>query len=239
MSRISRIAEASHGPEDPGAGSPPPATEEGKVPGAGQSSPDRTEVVGAAEHYAGHLRESTASLFHTAAMANAFKGVDAQAFKIYRDRLLADCGKPTDPIEIMIIEELSLAHFTLGVLMCKRNNITRYEATGIYSGAAARLMGEFRRSALALQAYRHASMQLSRGPAENVEQIEGSGLTDDLPGKSCDDNEQGVTTEESDADETIILYPEPAAIGDRDCLEPAASMTERVDRSVEEETPPW
>ena len=176
MPRIVKTTEASRGPEERREGSPAPVVEDGQEPDASPLSAERTEVVSTAEHYAGHLRESTASLFHSAAMANAFKGIDVQAFKIYRDRLLADCGNPTDPIEIMIIEQLSLAHFSLGVLSCKANNASRFEATAVYSGAAARLMGEFRRSALALQAYRHASTQLACTPAKEVVPIKDSGL---------------------------------------------------------------
>ena len=125
-------------------------------------------MIAADEHYAGHLRETASSMFHYAAMMPAFKGIDAQAYKIYRDRLLADCGNPTDPIEIMIIEQLSLAHFNLGLLSCKAANAGKVEAVGVYSGAAARLMGEFRRSALALQAYRAASRQLAHDPTKDL-----------------------------------------------------------------------
>ena len=44
------------------------------------------------------------------------------AIHLYRDRLLADCGNPTDPIEVMIIEQLGLAHFYLGLMHCKAAN---------------------------------------------------------------------------------------------------------------------
>jgi hypothetical protein len=133
-------------------------------------------------------------MFHFAAMAPALKGIDMPAFKVYRDRLLADCGGPTDPIEIMIIEQLSMAHFSLGLLSCKTTNAGRPEAVKIYSGAAARLMGEFRRSALALQAYRAASRRLSAaGPGSALAlPVESADLEDD-PEKTHAATEIGVT----------------------------------------------
>src|SRR5262249_2986320 len=140
----------------------PPSHSDGATPSDGaRRPPDATEVLGAAEHYAGHLRETAASMFNFATMAPALKGIEMPAYKIYRDRLLADCGGPTAPLEVMIIEQLSMAHVSLGLLSCRTTNAGSPEAVKVYSGAAARLMGEFRRSALALQAYRAASRQLA------------------------------------------------------------------------------
>ena len=101
-------------------------------------------MIAADEHHAGHLRETVPSIFMFASLSQAFKVIDQRAYKIYRDDLLADCGNPTDPIEIMIIEQLALAHFGLGLLSCKAANAGKVEAVGVYAGAAARLMGEFR-----------------------------------------------------------------------------------------------
>ena len=77
-------------------------------------------------------------------------------------------------------------------------------------------MAEFRRSALALQAYRLASRQLANDPAKDivmpVEQVDPAEV---LVGKKCIDNEQLTAREASDADDTIIPYPGPAALGDQ------------------------
>ena len=210
------MTDAGPGTEDTSSASPPPVVEEGHEPGAEQSPPEPTEIVTADEHFAGHLRETTASIFHYAAMVPAFKGIDQRAYKLYRDRLLADCGDPKDPIEVMIIEQLSLAHFSLGMLSCKAANAGKVEAVGVYSGAAAHMMGEFRRSALGLQAYRAASRQLAHDPAKDfVIPAEEAETPDDPLGKRCIDDEQTATTEVSDAGGTIISYPRPAALGDQ------------------------
>jgi hypothetical protein len=216
MPRIRRTAEAVDDRDDRGAEATA-SLEEAREPRAGQSPPERTEVVGHAEHYAGHLRETTSSLFHYAAMAPAFKVIDSKAFKLYRDRLLADCGHPRDPIEIMIIEQLSLAHFSMGLLSCKAANNRQPEAVGVYSGAAARLMGEFRRSALALQAYRAAARQLAHDPAKDIvisPNVEVDPIGDE-PGKECTDGKLIANSEVPDAGETIIRYPGPAPLGDQ------------------------
>jgi hypothetical protein len=215
MPRITGAAEAVVGPDDPSAGSPAPV-EEAQEPGTGQPPPERTEVVGHDEHYAGHLRETTSSLFHYAAMAPAFKVIESKAFKLYRDRLLADCGGPTDPIEVMLIEELSLAHFSLGLLFCKTSNAGKVEAVGIYAGAAARLMSEVRRGALALQAYRAAGRQLAHDPTKDF--VIPDGETDsnaEHPGKTGTDDEVIATKEVDDGSEPIIPYPGPTALGDQ------------------------
>jgi hypothetical protein len=48
---------------------------------AGQPTPEPTQIVDPDEHYAGHLRETIPSMFIFASMSQAFKGVDAHAYK--------------------------------------------------------------------------------------------------------------------------------------------------------------
>jgi hypothetical protein len=116
----------------------------------------------------------------------------------------------------MLLEQLALAHFSMGLLSCKTANAGKVEAVGVYASAAARLMAEFRRSALALQAYRHAARQLAHDPRNDlVIPSAGIDLSDDPPEKNCINDEQAANTEEPDENETIIPYPEPTASGDR------------------------
>ena len=210
MARIRRTNEAVDGHEDPGAGSPPPRAAEGHEPGAGESPTDPTEVITSIEQWAGHLRNTVPAMFMFAAMVPAFKQIDQGAYRVFRDRLLADC-RATDPIEIMIIEQLSLAHFSMGLLSCKASNAGKVEAVGVYSGAAARLMGEFRRSAIALQAYRAASRQLANDPRKDIviPAAEDDSI-EDTPAENRVGGEVGLRTEEPDG-EDIIPYPEAVA----------------------------
>ena len=157
MPRIRRASDTDDAHEEPDAGSTDPPVERTPEPGAGQPPPEPTEILAPSEHYAAQLRECVARLFMFASMTKAFKHFDAAAFKLFRDRLLADCGSPADPIEIMMIEQLALAHFNAGLLHRRAANSSSFECAGVHSNAAARLMAEHRRSALALQAYRAAS----------------------------------------------------------------------------------
>jgi hypothetical protein len=69
----------------------------------------------------------------------------------YRDQLLRDAGNPPDPIERMLIEQLALAHHSIAKLHSKAAAAQTPDEANIYSGAASRLLGEFRRTA---QCYR-------------------------------------------------------------------------------------
>jgi hypothetical protein len=213
MSRTRIVPDASNGPADACAASSPSPADGGSESGVAQPPAGATEVGCPAEHHAGHLRDSTSSMFHFAAMTPAFKGIDHRAYKIYRDRLLDDCGGPTDPIEVMIIEQLSLAHFSLGLLSCKAANAVKVEAVGVYSGAAARLMGEFRRSALALQAYRAASRQLAAASTGTALVLSGeSPDLDDDPEKIHKSAEMGSTRRDSDEEPPVIPMPRAASV---------------------------
>src|SRR5438270_403136 len=97
-------------------------------------------------------------MFLYASMAGTLPQLNAQDFKAFRDRLVADCGDPADPIAVMLIEQIALAHLNIGRLQYKSANAGSLEEARAYGGLATQLLGEFRRTALALQAYRLAAM---------------------------------------------------------------------------------
>jgi hypothetical protein len=144
----------------------------------------------------------------------ALKDVDLDAYRLYRDRLIADAGNPTDPIVVMILEQLAFAHLNAGLLQATAMNSATIEAVTVFGNAAARLLAEFRRSALALQAYRAASRQLANDPSRDivlpVEQADPVTLEE----KSIA-AEKEASRESCDAEDTIIPYPGPAAVGDQ------------------------
>jgi hypothetical protein len=107
-----------------------------------------------ADHYAIHLSDTSASAFMYFSLAGVFRQADALAYKKYRDKLLIDCGSPTDPIEIMMVEQLALAHLNTGRLHFKAATADSLEAARTYGALAIALAGEFRRGALALKSYR-------------------------------------------------------------------------------------
>lgn len=191
--------------------------------GAAHASPNKVaessgegEAVDVATHYAGHLRDSATSMFMHTAMAPYLKGIDWEAFRLYRDRLLTDSGAPTDPVEVMVLEELALAHFCVGLMACKTTNAGQANVTAAYASAMARLIGEVRRNALALQAYRHANRQLGRDPLPDAGIVMGRvDRADGDQGKNDPLDELGATTETTDAGGSIIPYPQPEAVGDQ------------------------
>ena len=92
-----------------------------------------------------------------AAMATAIpiaKEIDGSAFRAYRDGLLKDAGSPTDPVEIMLIEQLTLAHHRVAQLHAQAEKAKSADELKVYLVAAVRLTGELRRLALALKQYR-------------------------------------------------------------------------------------
>ena len=186
-----------------------------------EAPPSLAEPISKTEHYAEQLREKGAAIFLFASMSPTVKDIEAPAYFLYRDRLLADCGSPTDPIEVMLLEQLAMAHLNMGLLHCKAASSDSVECAGVYTQAAARLMAEFRRSSLALQAYRLASRQLANDPARDIVMpaVEAE-LAEDCSAKKFIDDEVRTVTEGSDAGKTIIPYPGPADLGDRQAQPP-------------------
>jgi hypothetical protein len=89
-------------------------------------------------------------------MASAFPALaqfSAAGFKVHLEQTLADLGNPTDPVERMLIEQLVLAHFRIAQLHVDAGYCKHAEGMKLYTAATARLLGEFRRTALALRAY--------------------------------------------------------------------------------------
>lgn len=126
--------------------------------------------------------------FAASIMASIAKGdlgsiVQAAGFKHYRDRLVEASGAPTDPIEIMMIEQLSWAHLRLGGLSAKAVAASSPEILEAYNSAAAKLMAEFRRSALALRELRSPVVpqqlvvvkQQNVGTNQQIAMVDGAG----------------------------------------------------------------
>ncbi len=77
------------------------------------------------------------------------RAIHAGGFKVYLDRILSDAGSPTDPLEIMLIEQLVCAHFQIGNLMAKVAKAQTLQKVEIYTKACASIMAEFRRGFVA------------------------------------------------------------------------------------------
>jgi hypothetical protein len=96
---------------------------------------------------AGYLYAATSAL-----VGSAF---DVATFQVYLDRFLKDAGAGTDPVERMLLEQLALSHHVIGCLSARAGSRGEdHERMMLLLAGAARLMAEFRRTALALKDYR-------------------------------------------------------------------------------------
>ena len=101
------------------------------------------------------IEETYGAAVLAAVTAKQFGGnVEMPGFKAYRDGIVAGAGQSTDPIETMLVEQLIWAHFRVADLQIQATIAGAADITNIYTTAAARLMAEFRRSAMALREYR-------------------------------------------------------------------------------------
>jgi len=114
-------------------------------------------AIETSDRFARNLAETSGAMFMYSSMAGVFREADALAYKKYRDQLVLDCGAPTDPVEIMLIEQLALAHLNAGRLHFRAANAEGLDGARVYGGLAVLLQGELRRTALALKAYRSNS----------------------------------------------------------------------------------
>jgi hypothetical protein len=85
------------------------------------------------------------------------EAIDVETWKLYLNGFLQELGSPADPVAQLMIQQLALAHFALGRLHVRASTRILPQEVAAYSAAIGRLMAEFRRTALALKAYREAT----------------------------------------------------------------------------------
>ena len=78
----------------------------------------------------------------------------AAGCRVYLDDLVKESGSPLDPVEIMLLEQTAMCHLLSMKLQSKASGAEGTEAIELYLSGAARLSGEFRKTALALKEYR-------------------------------------------------------------------------------------
>ncbi|WP_337174658.1 hypothetical protein [Paludisphaera sp.] len=163
------------------------------------------------DHFAAQLAETSGAIFMFASMASVLRQPDLAAYKKFRDKLLADCGGPTDPVEVMLVEQLALAHLNVGRLHYRSATAEGLEEAKVCGGLAVLLMGEFRRSALALRTYRAPA----RGQAASAGEAAMDPRAIAPHGANCKglDSEQGSNPGGDEHGDSTIPLPEPAAGG--------------------------
>ena len=110
----------------------------------------------------------------------------------------------------MLIEQLAFAHLNIGRLHFRSATADGLEGARVYGALAIGLTGEFRRTALALKAYRERSRAIEAGPSQAATSpADGPGGADDREGA---DTEQGSKPGGDEHDgATLPLAAEPAA----------------------------
>jgi hypothetical protein len=124
--------------------------------GPEKSAPGAEDARQAAAQKAAHQAETLRQGLFASLMASALdldNLFGSPAYKIYLERLQEDAGNSPDPIERMLLEQLALAHFRIGQLHVSAGRAQAPETAKMYNSVAARMLGEFRRTALALRVY--------------------------------------------------------------------------------------
>ncbi len=190
-------------------GEPGPIRREIRRVGAGGTAPPTPTADETSDHDAAHLADAGASAFMSFSLAGVFRQADALAYKKFRDRLLADCGNPTDPVEIMMVEQLALAHLNVGRLHFKSATAEDLESARTYGALAIGLAGEFRRTALALRSYRVKPQAVITVQPTEVPGV--AAAPDSSPGQEGGGDELGSNEEVPDDGGATIPLPESAA----------------------------
>ena len=79
------------------------------------------------------------------------------AYQFYRNKMLIEAGNSNDPLETMLIEQLMMAHQTIGSLYVRAAESNDPAAINLFTSGAARLMAESRKALMAIREYRTPS----------------------------------------------------------------------------------
>jgi hypothetical protein len=93
-----------------------PAVQAPAAPALDLGQAAQTNVVQGAKN----LKDETGPIYLYAALAPLFGDqVTSGSYRVYLSQLFHEAGNPTDPLERMIIEQLALAHHSIGRLHVK------------------------------------------------------------------------------------------------------------------------
>jgi hypothetical protein len=101
---------------------------------------------------AAFLRENSAGLYLYCVGGNVID-FSIEGYDLYLNKLLQDAGDTKDPIARMLIEQIVMAHHHISVLHVRALTSECPKRVEVFEGALARLLGEFRRTVLALKTY--------------------------------------------------------------------------------------
>lgn len=141
-----------------GTGDPAQSASPGKHTDAPPANPvaDPIQAASAAHRPEARLiEEGFPAVFLGTIVQNGIKHqLSPAAFKSYLDKIIEDSGSPTDPVERQFLEQLVWAHFRIGELHVQSAVEKAPDVAVALNTAAAKLMGEHRKTGLALREYR-------------------------------------------------------------------------------------
>jgi hypothetical protein len=119
------------------------------------AAPNRPAAGPTPEDVAASITAQAAGLYLYASMTTFFPQnlTPATFLKVMATQVEA-AGNPKDPVERMMVEQLVICHHNLGRIWLRGSLAKSVEEARVYHAAAAHLMAEYRRSALALRTYR-------------------------------------------------------------------------------------
>jgi len=130
-------------------GQPPDASDK-----AGQDALEPTLEQLEEAHAENLKRMSSGAHLYTSTSGSLGHQTPPTAFLRYMHNTIREAGAPQDPVERMLIEQITLAHHNIGRLHSSAAAAKTVDEAKVYNAAAAKLLGEFRRTALALKQYR-------------------------------------------------------------------------------------
>ena len=95
--------------------------------------------------------------------------LDTQGFQCYIDQFMKEAGSPSDPVEQLMLLQINMAHFRIPQLHTESANASELSACQMYNAAATRLLAEFRKLTLSLQAYRESNLRRELLTSKSIE----------------------------------------------------------------------
>jgi hypothetical protein len=140
------------------------------------------------------------------------------AYQMYRHKVLIEAGNSNDPLETMLVEQLMMAHQTIGSLYVRAADSNDPAAINLLTSGAARLMAESRKTLMAIREYRTPTgpqqltivkQQNLAGGDQQVAYLDKSG-SQTMPEKNLSDSKLGPETMRMlDHDDEPELVPIP------------------------------
>ncbi len=206
---------------------PVPAEETGSSPGDGAGAeadvePQPTDEAILAAH-AANLRDRSGPAFAYPLVASSIAaGIAPEAFIEFRQQFLKDCGSPKDPLVILMVDQVLIANFAVGRLHFRSVTAKTSDAAVAYANCAAHLLGELRRSVLALDVLRSKQAaqrrrSASTGSVEKAASVGRNGKPrPSTNGKKPSNGKQSPNRKKKAADSKLISNGEiPHCLKDR------------------------